>query len=65
MLALIRSRGATWVRLETWGDEGEWKFSCSIPNPANMHLRRTYEARAGDPVSAVRAVIEQMDSERR
>ena len=62
---MLRQRGATFQRLETWGDDGEWKFSCAIPNRQNPAIRRTYEARAGDPMVAVRAVIDQIDKEQR
>lgn len=65
LLALLRQRGATFQRLETWGDEGQWKFSCAIPNRQNAAIRRTYEARAGDPMAAVRAVLDQIDKEQR
>jgi hypothetical protein len=41
LLAVLRQRGATFQRLETWGDEGEWKFSCAIPNRQNPAIRRT------------------------
>jgi hypothetical protein len=65
LLAVLRQRGATFQRLETWGDDGEWKFSCAIPNRQNPAIRRTYEAKAGDPLVAVRAVIDQIDKEQR
>lgn len=61
---LLRSRGVTWQRLETYGEQGEWKFSCSVPNRLNRNISRTYEARASAPVAAIQAVLEQMDQER-
>jgi hypothetical protein len=64
-LAQIDSRGATWSRLETWGDNGEWKFSCSIPVKQTPGIRRTYEARARDRLSAIRAVLQQIEQEQR
>jgi hypothetical protein len=60
--SLLAARRVSWQRLETWGDEGEWKFSCRIPNP---HIARTYEARAREPIAALRAVLEQIDQEQR
>ncbi len=63
--AQVEARGATWQRLETWGEAGEWKFSCSVPNRQNPSVRRFYEARANDRLSAMRAVLEQMDREQR
>jgi hypothetical protein len=62
--AFLASRGVKWQRLETWGDSGEWKFSCSVPNPQNTFISRTYEARADTYLAAVRAVLEQMQMER-
>ena len=60
--AVLLKRGVTWQRLETWGDKGEWKFSCAVPNPSNPNIRRNYEATARDDLSALRAVINQMQS---
>jgi hypothetical protein len=61
--AQIKTRGVLWQRLEMVGETGEWKFSCSIPNRQNPRIRRTYEAKAGDSVAAIRAVLEQLDKE--
>jgi hypothetical protein len=52
-----------WQRLEMTGDNAGWKYSCSLPNRQNPKLRRTYEAKAGDPVAAIRAVLDQLDKE--
>jgi hypothetical protein len=65
LLTLLQARGVTWHRLETAGDTGEWKYSCSVPNPTNPNIRRTYEARGRDPRTAMAAVLTQMDLERR
>jgi len=48
--AQLTARGVTWQRLETWGDQGDWKFTCSIPNKQNPYISRTYEAEAHDPL---------------
>jgi hypothetical protein len=61
---LLQARGVVWQRLEAVGDTGEWKFSCAIPNRQNPRLRRVYEARAKDSMSAVRSAIDQMDKDR-
>jgi hypothetical protein len=63
---MLRARGVTWQRLESWGDAGEWKFRCSIPDPKNHNIGRNYEARAvGDyGLAAIRAVIERIDLEK-
>jgi hypothetical protein len=62
---LLAARGVTWQRLETWGESGDWKFSCSIPNRQNPSIHRHYEARApgGRGLPAMRAVLEQIDRE--
>ncbi|MGE3806883.1 MAG: hypothetical protein AB7K24_19625 [Gemmataceae bacterium] len=62
---LLKARGVNWQRLETWGDKGEWKFSCSVPNPQNAFISRNYDAKAMNYLDAMRAVLEQMDRERR
>lgn len=59
----LKARGAVWQRLEMVGETGEWKYSCSIPNRQNPRIRRTYEAKASEPIAAVRAVLEQIDKE--
>jgi hypothetical protein len=63
--AQLTARGVTWQRLETWGDQGDWKFTCSIPNRQNPYISRTYEAEAHDPLSAVRGVLDQLDHDQR
>jgi hypothetical protein len=63
-LDVLKQRGVTWHRLETWGDQGEYKFSCSIPKPQNKFISTTYEARGRDPRSAVQAVLDQIDKAR-
>lgn len=59
----LASQGVTWQRLETWGDKGEWKFSCSIPNKQNQYISRNYEAKAPDYLAAIQAVVEQMQKD--
>jgi hypothetical protein len=61
--AALAARGVSWQRLETWGDRGDWKFSCSIPNPQNRYISRTYEAQAHDYLSAIRAVLDQINKD--
>jgi len=61
--AILAQRGVTWQRLES-DPNGEWKFSCSIPNRQNKFISRTYEARGKDYLAAVHAVLEQIDKDR-
>jgi hypothetical protein len=56
---VLQSHGVTWQRLETWGDKGQWKFSCSIPNKQNPAIARNFEARANAPIDAIKAVLDQ------
>jgi hypothetical protein len=63
--AQLTARGVTWQRLESWGDQGDWKFTCSVPNKQNPYISRTYEAEAHDPLSAVRGVLDQLDHDQR
>jgi hypothetical protein len=65
VLELLKARGVTWYRVEASQDNaGDFKFSCSVPNPNNPNLRRMYEAHAPDQRSAMMAVLKQMDEER-
>jgi hypothetical protein len=61
--AQLAAHGVTWQRLETTGDNS-WKFSCSVPNPQNKFISRTYEGQARDYLSAMRAVLDQIAKER-
>jgi hypothetical protein len=65
LLAQVTARGAKYQVLQTWGESGAWKFTCAIPNRQNPNIRRTYEAQAGDPSSAIQAVLDQIDHEQR
>ena len=63
--ARLTARGVNWQRLETWGDQGDWKFTCSIPNRQNPYISRTYEAEAHDPLSALHGVLDQLEHDQR
>lgn len=62
--AQLSARGVKRQRLETWGDNGEWKFSCSIPKPGNAYISRVYEAQAPTALAAIQQALEQIDRER-
>ncbi|MCX7699475.1 MAG: hypothetical protein N2039_01225 [Gemmataceae bacterium] len=55
----LAARGVKWQDLQTTG-EGEWKFSCSIPNKNNPNSVRTYEARDRYGLHAIQKVIDQI-----
>jgi hypothetical protein len=58
---LLLARGVVWMRLDTSVETNESKFTCSIANRQNPNIRRTYEARARDDLSAIRAVLDRID----
>jgi hypothetical protein len=62
-LKQLKDRGVVWQRLDVVAETGEWKFSCSVPNRQNPNVRRTYEARAKEPLAAVQSVLARIDSE--
>jgi hypothetical protein len=62
--AQLRARGVSWQRLESLGDQGGWKFTCSIAKPGNKFLSTTYEAEAPTDLAAMQAVLDQIDKER-
>jgi hypothetical protein len=62
--AQLLARGVVWMRLDTSAETGEVKFACSVPGRSNPDVRRTFEAKAADEASAMRAVLDKIDSER-
>jgi hypothetical protein len=60
---MLAARNVTWQRLEMVGDQGEWMFSCAIPNPQNRSMRRHYQYRAVGPygLEAIRGVLAEID----
>ncbi len=61
--AMLAARNVTWQRLELVGEQGDWRFQCAIPNPANKSMRRNYVATlpGGSGLPAIRAVIAEID----
>lgn len=55
----LMARGVKWQNLQTTG-EGEWKFSCSIPNKSGSNSMRTYEASDRWGLLAMQKVIDQI-----
>jgi hypothetical protein len=58
--AILNKKGAVWQRPSANGETGEVLFRCAIPNPKSNKIR-IYEARARDQLSAMQAVIDQID----
>lgn len=59
----LKVRHVQWQRSETTAD-GKWKFVCSVPNKQNPNITRTYEGVANDRLSAIKAVIEKIDTDK-
>lgn len=57
----LKQRGVVWQRLEV--DQGQWKFHCSRPIPNSPNMNSTYETKASDPLSAIRAVIDKIEKD--
>jgi hypothetical protein len=59
----LRARGMTWMRLETTGESGWWKFSCTIADRQNPGIEQRYEATGNGEggLAAMRAVLEKID----
>jgi hypothetical protein len=64
LLDQLKSRGMVWFKMEMNAETAEWDLSCAIPNRQNADVQRTYEVRAKDPASGLRAVIERVDRDR-
>jgi hypothetical protein len=62
--AQLQTRGVAWMRSDYLRDQDQWQFSCSIPNPHNPNVSRTYQATAHAELDAIRAVMGQIDKER-
>jgi hypothetical protein len=66
-LKYLKQRGVIWQRLETWGDQGQWKFQCSLPIPGSPNIYRTYvtDPLPYDPLTAVRIVLDKIEKDQR
>jgi hypothetical protein len=59
----LEARGVLWQRLEHVNENGDWKFACSVPNRQDPRRHRTYSAEAPDYLSAIQAVLDQIDKD--
>jgi hypothetical protein len=59
---VLLGRGVLWQNLMT-GEQGEWKFSCSLPNRQDPSRNRTYEGRGPTYLAAVQAVLDQVEKD--
>lgn len=59
----LRELGATYYRLETWGDEGRfYRCSCSVPVSPRGRAMRHFEAIEAAPSQAIDEVIKQVET---
>lgn len=60
----LKQHNVNWQRLEL-EDDGGWKFQCSAPNPSNPRMNRTYTTNKPfpDPLSAMRAIVSQIEQQ--
>jgi hypothetical protein len=59
--AQLKQRGMTWQHEESVA--GGVRFTCAVPNRHNPDINRFYEATAPDLAAAIRAVLQQIDSQ--
>jgi hypothetical protein len=59
----LKARGMTWNRLETTGENGSWKFSCTVVDRNNPGIEQRYEASAPGEfgLAAMRAVLDKIE----
>jgi hypothetical protein len=58
----LQSRGVQGFRLERLRDTGKWRCICVVPSPEAPAVKQTYDIQdAADPLSALRAVLEQVE----
>ncbi|VTS08740.1 hypothetical protein [Tuwongella immobilis] len=61
--AHLKKQGALYQKLEQAGN-GDWQFSCVLPNEQNILVNRRYEARDPDKLHAVQLVVDQIYRDR-
>jgi hypothetical protein len=62
--ARVRGAGATWTRLDSWVDKGQYKYTCRIPDRQNPQNLKVFEATASDPIAAMQVVLDQIQRKR-
>jgi len=59
----LAARGVVYEQWTFVKESGQGEFKCSLPNKQNPRLRRTYVGKGPDYLTAVRAVLEQIDKD--
>jgi hypothetical protein len=59
----LEARGMTWMSLQTTGETGVWKFSCTVADRNNPGIEQRYEALGNGEsgLAAMRAVLEKIE----
>jgi hypothetical protein len=60
----LKARGMVWIDMQLNADTNEWNLACAFPNRQNPDVQRTYEVRARDQASGLRAIIDRVDKDR-
>lgn len=59
----LRALGATYYALETWGADGRaFRFQCRLAAGHNPNYHRHFEATDGDPLRAMRTVLDDVEA---
>jgi hypothetical protein len=58
----LRQLGAIHYVLESWGGEGNYRFSCRIASEGNPGYTRYFEATSRDGLSAMKRVLQQVEA---
>lgn len=64
-LHALERYGVKGFRLEQQRETGQWRCTCSIPNKDKPTFKQTYDTTAADPLSALRAVVDQVERDNR
>jgi hypothetical protein len=60
----LKARGMVWIDMKFNADTNEWDLACAFPNRQNPDVQRTYEVRASDQASGLRAILDRVDKDR-
>ena len=59
----LRTLGATYYRLESWGERGElFHFQCRVAIDGHVNFTRHFEATGEDPLTAMDSVLNEIES---
>jgi hypothetical protein len=60
----LKARGMVWIKMELNAETSDWDLACAFPNRQNPDVQRTYEVRARDQASGLRAILDRVDKDR-